>query len=214
MFGENNNNDRIVDKYLTWKWASDAWHFVYYDKEAGENKIYKLDEFILLSKWFKIMWWSDKHSKPIYSNQITAFSEELSVRAWDNNIVKWIYSEIKDDILSAWGKLHVCYTWLVNDEVIEIPLKWLSFFNSSEVLKQINTNENKIKLGEALAGKKWAVSFKSAVFVEWSKINDEEKEVALSVVQRIKAKAKAPVKESWVEAMEWDEAFKVEDIAF
>ena len=81
MFGETTERKKIVEKYLTWKGASDAGMFIYYDKEAGEEKEFNLTEFILLRKSFTIKGWSDAQEKAIYSNQIDKFTEELYVKS-------------------------------------------------------------------------------------------------------------------------------------
>ena len=184
MFWDNNETNNIVDKFLTWKWAIDTWYFIYYDKKEWIEKKYDLWEFILIRKSYNIKWFSKVLNKPIYSNKIDKFDEELIVKAWDNVIIKWLYKDIKWDLV--WWILHLTLTVLHNWEVIDIPVKWLAFFELNEVIKDTNTNTNKIKFIEAKDWGSWAIKFRTPTFWTWWEITEEEKSLASEIVKTIK----------------------------
>ena len=218
MFWDNiGSTINVVDKYLNWKWASDTWYFTYYDKEVWEEKKYELSEFVLLRKAYTIKWWSDEFNKPIYSNKIDRFDEVLNVKTWDTTIVKWIYKDIKWDL--AWWKLYIVLTVLHNWEVLDIPVKWMDFFELNEVLKWINTNNNKIKFIEAKEWEKWVVKFKTPVFWLWWEIIKEEKDMWFEVVKVIKewlqVKEEFETIEEEIKKMDKiEEEISIEDIPF
>lgn len=175
---------RKLDYYLKWKGASDAGKFVTWDWEAEVD--YNLDEFIIIKTGYAIKGYSDKHNKQIYSNQIDAFTEELNVRAGEDEIVKGIYRDIKDKIEGAGGKLHILLTCLTNSgEVVQVPLKGKAFANFLSFSDTNDTSANKVKFAGAEDGKKWAIKFRTPLFEVGSQITPEELEQAKGTAKEI-----------------------------
>jgi hypothetical protein len=70
-----------MTKYLNFRGASDAGHFEYYDKEAGENVKYKLTNLKVTDVCYTVKGFDEESNSAIYSNDIKNFKEEeLNVR--------------------------------------------------------------------------------------------------------------------------------------
>ena len=212
MFWDNNNNSitNVVDKYLNWKGASETWYFVEYNKEKWEEEKYELEDFILIRKCYSIRWWSDIQKKPIYSNKIDRFDEILTIKSWEILINKWIYSDVKWDLWG--GRLHLHLIWLSNWIVIDIAFKWLAFFKVWEVIKNMDTNINKLTFNGAESWQKGVVKFKTPLFIPWKEIGIDENRLALEIVKTIKNNKKnSNIKE--IEKEE-EEEISIEEVPF
>jgi len=166
-------------KYLNYKGASDSWHFEFYNKEKGENVKFKLTEVVIKDVCYTVKGWDEASNSAIYSNDIKQFAdEELTVRSKGGELVKGIYRDIKEDILSAGGKLHIKVIGIQAWEEIVITLKGLNFFQLSEVLKDLDKATTKLKFKGTEDDKKGSVKFKKTVFEAGSTIKEGEGDVA------------------------------------
>lgn len=188
IFGEE-RKERIVTKYLEWKGWKDAWYFTYYDKDKWENVVKEIKSFIILKKGYTVKWYSEQNNSFIYSNEVEMIGqEEMNVRthSW-KTIATGIYKDIKWDILSAWGKLHIALTVMLdNKEVIQFFLKGQNFFNFTEIMNTIDINNHKITFEWAEDMKKWANKYKAPIFVQWEAITAEERAKASEIAPKLR----------------------------
>lgn len=158
-------------KYLEFKGASDAGYFEYYDKEAGINKQYNLNEVEVDNISYTIKGWDDKSNSPIYSGDFTDWKEDITVRTKEGTLYSWPYDKAK--IEAVWGKVHIKIIWKQDWDEIAILLKWNNFFNVNQTLKGMNIRDNKLKFAWTEDDKKWAVKFKKTIFEKWGAITRE-----------------------------------------
>ena len=176
------SNDKLISKYLKWKWAIDDGFFAYWDKEQEEEIQFDLGEFIVLKIGYTIKWFIKKgKGKDIeyisyFSNEIEHLrKEELEVKTFDGSAksIKGIYKNIKGELPQG-VRLHLAVTVLKDWEIIEFFLKWQTFFDFSELLKKTNFKKYKITVDKIEKVTEWTIHYSTISFKEWSEITTEE----------------------------------------
>jgi len=148
LLWEKDNVPNPIQRYVEWKWSDTTWYFAYRDKEKKQDIRYTMSDFIIVAIGYKVGWFNKQKECWIYSNEVDSlFKDKFVVKYFDKGeeIAVGKYSEIKDKIKAAQGKLMIAVTALANDELIQFTLKGEAFFIFSTLLKNIDRNKSKIK---------------------------------------------------------------------
>lgn len=164
-FWEDNRSTKSpIEKYLTWKGAADGWVFNYYNKDAGENQVYKLKDIVILKTGYCIDGFCPATNKGIYSNNISFFNEEFVVKSGDRTLAEGIYKDIKSQIESQWGKLHLTVTALEWDSIIQLKLKGAAYAAFNDLMDSMDINANFVSFKGKEDKKNGAISYTVPVF--------------------------------------------------
>lgn len=165
-----------IESSFTWK--STIKKFETWNKEFKEKVHVLPDEFIMLDEMSTITWWHDKSSSGIYSNRVKmVWTEDFAVKAFNmpEAIHKGTYSKDTKHLFEAvWGVFNKALIVLENGKIYEYLVKGSALFQTNEDLKNINTNEYKVKMGEPEQKKKGSVTYSVPHFVQGSKLTPEE----------------------------------------
>jgi hypothetical protein len=101
---EKSENSRPVDIYLEWK--SDNKSFMYYDKEAKENKSVAALKFVVIKELTTVTGYDEKGNCGFYANEVSRIGEEvLNVKSYKRGkIASGLWADIKDEVTDAGGK--------------------------------------------------------------------------------------------------------------
>lgn len=137
----NNNNTLVnpVENFLDWKGKDTDGKFTMYNKETKENIDYELEKFAIVDVWYTVKGYSNNREIGIYSNEIKHFGSKLRVITSGKPseiICEWIYKDIKDTIVSEWGKLHMWVTFMdMNTWYLwEFFVKGNAYYNFNQLL--------------------------------------------------------------------------------
>lgn len=161
-FGEKRNVSPIT-KWI--EFSGKTGNFTYYDKEAAERKEVKIWQLVIVLVWYKIKWYDDKAECSIYSQEAEHLGKTItamSKKEW--LIAKWKRKDIKEKVEAKGGKLHISMNCVMDWELVNISLKWHSFYVFSEVLQKIEVEENKIMYTKNQEHKKGTIKY---VVADW-----------------------------------------------
>lgn len=156
---------------LSWaNWKEDK--FIYWDREAQEEKEYKLpEEFVIIADSWSIKWWLESKWW-VWSNEIYSFANDPFVvksNSWET-LYSGLWKDIKDSVKAVrlWlTKSIYIFDPAKPDEIRTICLKWAWLKAWMDVFKDDLRNApayKRIKLDKVENGKVWKVEFKFPVF--------------------------------------------------
>lgn len=148
LLGEKDSVANPIQKYVEWKWSDTTWYFAFRDKEKKQDIRYIISDFIVVAIGYKVWWFNKQRDCGIYSNEVdNLFKDKFVVKFFDKweEIAVGKYSEIKEKVKSAQGRLMIAITALANGELIQFTLKGEAFFQFSSLLKKMDRNRSKVK---------------------------------------------------------------------
>lgn len=180
------SNNTLSIKYV--EWSGKEWVFTVYNPTEKRKDEYKFTSGTVLNDGYKISWWSDKHGSNLYSNEAPSWDWpfDIKVAKDKSTLLKGTYTEIKDSIKEAGGKLTRSLTILTDsEEVINISLKGGAYKQYSDFEKFFNQNGFKLTYAGNEAMKKGAVSYFVPKFKQGNALTEEETRTAALTVDVI-----------------------------
>ena len=111
-------------KFIEWK--SNDKCFSFYDKDKQTNTPIELPfKFLFLEHYHTVKGWHGATDKGIYSNEIYAMTEELTVKTFGGlEVAKGVYKDIKEKVNAAGGKyVRSIYIMLEDGTMANLQLK-------------------------------------------------------------------------------------------
>ena len=181
-------NSPITRKF---EWNGQVGNIKYYDKQLKENVQVELPFlFIVLDDKHTITGFSDSAGSGIWSNNISDFSEELTVRTKNGVIAKGQYTEIKEKV-KAMGGRYASATFIAYKDGGELKIGILELKGAAvnswiDFKKDNNINEIAVNITSAIEGKKGAIRYFTPSFTA-NKISDETDEKAIELDKELQS---------------------------
>ena len=129
----------VKTTYLKWEWNVDKGYFSTWNKKTESVDKITMKPFIVLNSKECMKWYHTGEEMWAYSNEIELFDfkkKEFSVRCKEKVVVKWFYSDIKDELKANWVKLNSAINILMDWEVYKVFVKWLMRAELNELMNE------------------------------------------------------------------------------
>lgn len=190
-------NSDVIDYFVEFNWQKGE--FYYYDKVAKAKRPIDLKALVILNVWYTIAGYSQKQNSGIYSNEIadlrdTAFEVKAFGKDGAVPIAKWLYKDIKNDVVASWGKLHICLSALSGMEVVHLKLKGAAFYEYTQFLqdKWFNPSGKKLVIEWTEDRQNGAISYKVPKFAVGEEFTENEKSLLIDIRSKLLKKEEEP----------------------
>lgn len=181
-------NSPITRKF---EWNGQVGNIKYYDKQLKENVQVELPFlFIVLDDKHTITGFSDSAGSGIWSNNISDFSEELTVRTKNGVIAKGQYTEIREKVKMMGGR-YASATFIAYKDAGELKIGVLELKGAAvnswiDFKKDNNVNEIAVNITSAVEGKKGSIRYFTPLFTA-NRISDETDEKAIELDKELQS---------------------------
>ena len=181
-------NSPVTRKF---EWNGQVGNIKYYDKQLKDNVQVELPFlFIVLDDKHTITGFSDSAGSGIWSNNISDFGEELTVRTKNGIIAKGQYTDIREKVKNMGGR-YASATFIAYKDGGELKIGVLELKGAAvnswiDFKKANNINEIAVNITSAVEGKKGAIRYFIPSFAA-NKISDETDQKAIELDKELQA---------------------------
>jgi hypothetical protein len=131
--------------------------------------------------------WDDETSQPIYSNEISDWSEAITIRTKTGVIVSGLHKDIKEK--SPYSSINMLAYVLMNGEIIQLAVKGSAFMELSTFLKNFDHNSESLSVTGSSPHKKGKVEYTTPIFSAGAPITADQRSEAMAAVNTIGKKS-------------------------